>query len=254
VPAAEGRILLVISIVTGPHTADSLRGCPTVSCAHIGVCGLSLRILVPLAVGVSVAIWTGHVPDDLGGLVFVGRRVELAVDCGEGAEELIGDVGEDGGAARGDFLLGEKEEKAGEEVVDGDGGTELLEIGGEGGGGVSGFPLVLDTSGVSGAVGGVHVGGEEAATHAIGVAMGAASGVVDGAGFSRLLGHFSFLCELNWGDTPRDLYGCETKGVAGKGICKVMKTKGQQIEWLAIHTWRRKKGGAKRGHCQQNLN
>jgi len=26
-----------------------------------------------------------------------------------------------------------------------------------------------------------------------------------------------------------DLYGCETKGVAGKGICKSMKTKGKQI-------------------------
>jgi hypothetical protein len=29
------------------------------------------------------------------------------------------------------------------------------------------------------------------------------------------------------GDTPRVLYGCENKGVAGKGICKVMKTKGR---------------------------
>ena len=29
--------------------------------------------------------------------------------------------------------------------------------------------------------------------------------------------------------TTGDLYGCETKGVAGKGICKSMKTKGKQI-------------------------
>jgi hypothetical protein len=30
------------------------------------------------------------------------------------------------------------------------------------------------------------------------------------------------------GDTPGVLYGCENTGVAGKGICKVMKTKGDK--------------------------
>jgi hypothetical protein len=33
--------------------------------------------------------------------------------------------------------------------------------------------------------------------------------------------------ECRRGDTPGVLYGCENKGVAGKGICKVMKTKEQ---------------------------
>jgi hypothetical protein len=33
--------------------------------------------------------------------------------------------------------------------------------------------------------------------------------------------------ECRRGDTPEVLYGCENKGVAGKGICKVMKTKEQ---------------------------
>ena len=31
------------------------------------------------------------------------------------------------------------------------------------------------------------------------------------------------------GDTPGGLYGCERKGVGEKGICKSMKTKGEQI-------------------------
>jgi hypothetical protein len=30
------------------------------------------------------------------------------------------------------------------------------------------------------------------------------------------------------GDTPRVLYGCEYKGVAGEGFCKFLKTKARQ--------------------------
>jgi len=41
---------------------------------------------------------------------------------------LIGDVGEDGGAARRDFVFGEEEKEAGEEIVDGDGGTKNWQI------------------------------------------------------------------------------------------------------------------------------
>jgi hypothetical protein len=36
-------------------------------------------------------------------------RTVFLGDGGKGAEELVGDVGEDGGAAGGDFVLGEKE-------------------------------------------------------------------------------------------------------------------------------------------------
>jgi hypothetical protein len=32
---------------------------------------------------------------------------------------------------------------------------------------------------------------------------------------------------MGLGDTPGVLYGCENKGVAGKGIRKVVKTKGR---------------------------
>ena len=45
---------------------------------------------------VVCAVGAGHVEDDLGGL-----GVYLFGDGGEGAEELVGDVGEDGGAAGG---------------------------------------------------------------------------------------------------------------------------------------------------------
>jgi hypothetical protein len=48
---------------------------------------------------------------------------------------------------------------------------------------------------------------------------------IDEAGFSSLLGHFSFLWRVDWGDTPRVLYGSENKGVARQGIRKYMKTK-----------------------------
>ena len=51
-----------------------------------------------------------------------------------GWEELIGDVSEDGGAARRDFVFREEQEKAGEEVVNGDGGTEFREGDGSDGG------------------------------------------------------------------------------------------------------------------------
>ena len=59
-----------------------------------------------------------------------------------GMEELVGDVGEDGGAAGGDAAFGDEKEEAGEELVDVDGGVELGEFGYEVGGEV--FGVVLD--------------------------------------------------------------------------------------------------------------
>ena len=201
------------------------KGCATVSGAHIGVRGLWLRL------GLFAAVWARRVKDDLRRLVRIFLGIEFAVDRGKSAEELIGDVGEDGGAAGRDFVFGEEEEEAGEEGVDGDGGAEFLEVGGEGGGGVGGFALVLLEPGVIGAIRGVRVEGEQAATHTVGEAMRAASGVIDEAGFSSLRGHILFPFEVNWGTPPGVLYGCENKGVAGKGICKSMKTKGKQ-KWV----------------------
>ena len=72
----------------------------------------------------------GSIDDVLNG----GRR--LVVGClqfhgGYGAENLVGDVGEDGGAARGNAILRQEEKKAGEEVVQGGGGVEFFEVAGE---------------------------------------------------------------------------------------------------------------------------
>jgi len=80
--------------------------------------------------GFAVAVWAGHVEDDFYRLIFAGLGVEFVVDGGEGAKELVGDVGEDSGAACGDFIFGEEEKEPCEEFVDGDGRAEFLEVGG----------------------------------------------------------------------------------------------------------------------------
>jgi hypothetical protein len=64
----------------------------------------------------QVALGTWRVEDERSGL-----GVFLLGDGGEGAEELVGDIGEDGGAAGGDFVLREEEEQAREEVANGAG-------------------------------------------------------------------------------------------------------------------------------------
>ena len=148
--------------------------------------GVLRGILVWLEV---VAFGVLHVDNDRGlaAVFFFG-------DGGEGAEELVGDVGEDGGAAGGDFVLREEEEQAGEEVVDLRGGGEVVEVDGEGGGDFRGVGLVCGERSVGRAEAGVD-GGVEAAAAAVGVEMGAASGVGDEAGFSGLPGHLDLSFE-----------------------------------------------------------
>ena len=50
---------------------------------------------------------------------------------------------------------------------------------------------------------------------------------------------------MGLGDTPGVLYGCENKGVAGKGIRKNMKTKG---EWKAVASGEWRAGGIRWPH------
>jgi len=85
--------------------------------------------------------------------------------------------------------LGEEEEQSREEVVDLGGGGEVVEVGGEGGGDFGGVVLICRERSVGRAEVGVDVGGVETAAPAIRKKMCAASGVVDEAGFSGLLGH-----------------------------------------------------------------
>jgi len=155
------------------------------------------------------------------------------VDGGESAKELVGDVGEHGGAACGNFIFGEEEKKSSEEFVDGNGGAEFLEGGGEDGGSFRGVLLILGQLGVDGAVRGIEGSDVEAATLTVGEAMRATSGVVDRDGVSDLLGHF-FFPWMRFGVHPGgNAEDFENKRVAGKAIRKTMKTKGRQITVVA---------------------
>ncbi len=58
----------------------------------------------------SVAVGAGHIHDDVDVAVVA---VDFAVDCGEGAEELLNDVGKDGCFLGGDTILGEENEEFG---------------------------------------------------------------------------------------------------------------------------------------------
>jgi hypothetical protein len=78
----------------------------------------------------SKVIWAGALGYSLG---LSSRSI-----AGRVRKKLIGDVGKDGGAAGRDFVFGEEENEAGEEVVDGDGGGKFLKVAGEGSGSVGG--------------------------------------------------------------------------------------------------------------------
>ena len=67
------------------------------------------------------------------GCVFGRLGFEFFLDGREGAEELVGDVGQNGGAARRDAVLREMDEERGEEVIDLRGGFEGGGVGGQSG-------------------------------------------------------------------------------------------------------------------------
>ncbi len=95
--------------------------------------------------------------------------------------------------------------------------------------------MILGQLGVSGAVGRVDGTGIEAATLAVGEAMRATSGVVDGTGVSDFLGHFFFPWMRFGGVHPGgNAEDFENKRVAGKAIRKTMKTKGRQTDSIDV--------------------
>jgi len=111
---------------------------------------------------------------------------------GEGAQKQVAGVGHDGGATRGDAVLGLEEKKAGEEVVDGDGGLELGETGDEFGSKAGGLVLLLPAAGMLGTKGGERIGDGHAATAVARVVLATAIGCrvqqssfIDRAGVSR---------------------------------------------------------------------
>jgi len=168
-----------------------------------------------------VAIGARHIEDELLGLV--AYRIGFTGDGTVGVEELVGDVGEDGGAARGDAAFGDKDEEPGEKLVDVDAGVKFGEFGEEVGGKV--FRVVLwrlgcggDQSGMAEAKMGAGVQDGETATAAVGGVMAAAR-VVGGAGFSGCEVHFLFLSVERGGYTPVEMKRVPnrliTKGLRG---------------------------------------
>jgi hypothetical protein len=63
-----------------------------------------------------------------------GLAIDFALDGDEGVKELIGDVGQDGGTARGNAVLDDQDEELGEELIDLVGGLEIVELDREVGG------------------------------------------------------------------------------------------------------------------------
>jgi hypothetical protein len=81
-------------------------------------------------------VWARQIHDPL---LFLVLRIRFVFDSGKGAEKQVTGVGHDGGAARGDAVLGLMMEETGQEFVDGGGGGEVREAGGKSGGEVGCF-------------------------------------------------------------------------------------------------------------------
>src|SRR5712691_7947398 len=79
-----------------------------------------------------VALGARQIEDNL--LWLFGLSILFALDGAVGVEELVGDVGQDGGAAGGDAAFGDEDQEAVEKLVDVHGGIELRELGKEIGG------------------------------------------------------------------------------------------------------------------------
>jgi hypothetical protein len=122
----------------------------------------------------------------------------FAVDGAVRVEELVGDVGEDGGAACGDAALGEEDQEAGKKLVDVDGGVKLRELREEVGGEVEGVAGRCGQKGADGGAGAemvetepkMGIGGVESATLAVGETVLAAA-----TGFGTTLGRLRLRCD-----------------------------------------------------------
>jgi hypothetical protein len=160
---------------------------------------------------------TGPVEDEFwrGGVFLIGG--EFAVHHGESAEELVGEVGEDGGAAGGDASFGEEDEDAGEGVVDVGGGVEVFEAFWEIGGDVGLMIEILREMGVAAAEKAVSRWRRQAAAGAVVEDVLAAGYGVDGIGVVAIGVHvFSLLIWIEGDRVPPP----------HRGICKRFKGNG----------------------------
>src|SRR5712692_1135844 len=95
-----------------------------------------------------VALGARQIEDNL--LWLFGLSILFALDGAVGVEELVGDIGKDGGAAGGDAAFGDEDQEAGEKLADVRAGGELGEFGEEVGGEVGEIALVLLAGGPQG--------------------------------------------------------------------------------------------------------
>jgi hypothetical protein len=129
--------------------------------------------LIPILAGGGMLDWSGDVCGQrfFGGVDDSGGRI--GVNLREGAEKQAADVGENGGAAGRDAVLGQEFVEVLEGMVDALGGLEALEVSDELGAVIGG--LLLDLFGAMLATeAGVRVGNGKTAAAAGGGAMGAA--------------------------------------------------------------------------------
>jgi len=110
---------------------------------------------------------------EIGPIPLDGLAIDFALDSYERVKELVGDVGQDGGTARGDAVLDDQDEELGEELVDLVCGLEIVELDQEIGGevDVDGLRRMDLQCGMTKAEAGAQ--GTQAAAPAAGSEMGA---------------------------------------------------------------------------------
>jgi len=133
-------------------------------CVALGKIGAGLvRVIENRPIG------TGDIPRNRKRIesVTIGIRLVLALQRAKSVHEGNRDIGKDGSSTGGNFAAGETAEKAGEEDGDVGGGTKLVEIADEAGGGVFFWLVAVAEERVRG-------GGRRAATASRGEGVGAA--------------------------------------------------------------------------------
>jgi len=88
------------------------------------------------------AVRAGHVNNEA--MFLLGGRSGFPCDGGEGAEEEVGGIGHDGGAAGRDLVVGLELIEFAEGMVDVGGGAEFLDVADENGGEVGLVEILLE--------------------------------------------------------------------------------------------------------------
>jgi hypothetical protein len=134
------------------------------------------------------AIGARSVHDDGDGFV-AGVALVVVINRAVRMQELVGNVSQDGGAARGDAAFRDEGEEIGEELVDGDGGLEVREFPDELGGKIDGVGRGRLRLGMAETKTGARIhDGKLAAATLVGVM--AAAGAFGGARLDCLVVHF----------------------------------------------------------------